>query len=121
MDLGLFTDSVPRMTFEAALDLAAGIGATAVEIAAGGVSEMTHVDTATLLSDRPARSRFRDAFARRGLRIAALNCSGFPLHPVIGEQQRKSIEDTIRLAELLEVDRSSRCPAVRVMTRSHDG
>ena len=113
MDLGLFTDSVPRMKLEAALDLAAGIGATAVEIAAGGVSEMTHVDTATLLSDRAARSRFRDAFARRGLRIAALNCSGFPFHPVIGEQQRKSIEDTIRLAELLEVDKivtMSGCP-----------
>ena len=51
MDLGLFTDSVPRASFEAALDLAAEIGATAIEIAVGGVSEMTHADTRTLLAD----------------------------------------------------------------------
>ena len=113
MDLGLFTDSVPRASFEGALDLAAEIGASAIEIAVGGVSEMTHADTRTLLADGGARTRFRDAFASRGLRIAALNCSGFPLHPVIGEQQRRSIEDTIRLAGLLEVDKivtMSGCP-----------
>jgi sugar phosphate isomerase/epimerase len=105
MDLGLFTDSVPRLSFDAALDLAAEIGATGIEIAVGGVSEMTHADTSVLLADRAARSRFLDAFTGRGLRIAALNCSGFPLHPVIGDQQRQSIEDTIRLAELLGVDK----------------
>ncbi len=113
IDLGLFTDSVPRLTFEAALDLAVEVGATAIEIAVGGVSEMTHADTTALLSDPSARSRFSDAFARRGLRIAALNCSGFPLHPVIGDQQRRSIEDTIRLAALLGVDKivtMSGCP-----------
>ena len=51
MDLGLFTDSVPKSSFEAALDLAVDIGATAIEIAVGGTSEMTHADTATLLAD----------------------------------------------------------------------
>ena len=40
------------------------------------------------------------------MRIAALNCSGFPMHPVIGDQQRRSIEDTIRLAGELGVARS---------------
>lgn len=113
LDLGLFTDSVPRLSFEAALDLAVDVGATAIEIAVGGVSEMTHADTATLLADPSARSRFSDAFSSRGLRIAALNCSGFPLHPVIGEQQKRSIEDTVRLAELLGVDKivtMSGCP-----------
>ena len=85
---------MPRLSFEAALDLAVDIGATGVEIAVGGVSEMTHADTAALLADPSARARFSDAFASRGLRIAALNCSGFPLHPVIGDQQRQSIEDT---------------------------
>ena len=56
MDLGLFTDSVPRASFEAALDLAAEIGASAIEIAVGGVSEMTHADTRTLLADGGART-----------------------------------------------------------------
>lgn len=103
MELGLFTDSVENVSFEAALDMAQSIGATGIEIAAGGTSNMRHLDTARLLEDEAARAAFADAFAIRGLRIAALNCSGFPLHPVIGDQQRSSIEQTIRLASLLGV------------------
>ncbi len=103
MELGLFTDSVENLPFEAALDLAESVGATGIEIAAGGTSGMRHLRTEELLVDRDARSRFVGAFERRGLRIAALNCSGFPLHPVIGPQQRESIERTIRLAEMLGV------------------
>ncbi|MEO8229087.1 MAG: sugar phosphate isomerase/epimerase [Chloroflexota bacterium] len=105
LELGLFTDSVPRLTFEAALDLAAEVGATGVEVAVGGVSEQTHADATALLEDRQARARFAGAFEDRGLRISALNCSGFPLHPLIGEEQRISIERTIRLAELIGVDK----------------
>jgi sugar phosphate isomerase/epimerase len=105
LELGLFTDSVPRLSFDAVLDLAAEIGATGVEVAVGGVSDQTHADAAALLEDRQARARFAGAFADRGLRISALNCSGFPLHPLIGEEQRISIERTIRLAELLGVDK----------------
>ena len=105
MDLGLFTDSVPRLSFEAALDLAADIGATGIEVAVGGTSDMTHADTPQLLADAAKRRAFAGAFASRGLRIAALNCSGFPLHPVIGNQQRESIARTIRLAGLLGVDK----------------
>jgi sugar phosphate isomerase/epimerase len=103
MDLGLFTDSVEALPFEDALDLAVAVGATAIEIATGGVSRMPHAKTSELLDNPVARSRFQDAFKRRGLRIAALNCSGFPLHPVIGGEQRGSIAATIRLAELLGV------------------
>jgi sugar phosphate isomerase/epimerase len=103
MELGLFTDSVEALAFEAALDVAVEVGASGIEIAAGGTSNMRHLRTEELLVDRDARSQFVDAFERRGLRIAALNCSGFPLHPVIGSQQRDSIERTIRLAEMLGV------------------
>jgi sugar phosphate isomerase/epimerase len=104
MDLGLFTDSVPRMSFEGALDLAAEIGAPAIEIAVGGTSDQTHANAAELVADAGKRAAFARAFTDRGLRIAALNCSGFPLHPVIGDEQRASIERTIRLAGLLGVD-----------------
>jgi sugar phosphate isomerase/epimerase len=105
MELGLFTDSVPLLSFEAALDLAAEIGANAIEVAVGGTSGMPHADTAGLLADVQQRQAFAEAFSSRGLRIAALNCSGFPLHPVIGDQQRESIERTIRLAGMLGVDK----------------
>ncbi len=103
MELCLFTDSVPSLSFDEALDLAVRIGAPAIEIATGGQSSAPHLDRASLLVDAAARRRFLDAFDRRGLRIAALNCSAWPLHPVTGEGQRAIIRDTIRLAELLGV------------------
>jgi sugar phosphate isomerase/epimerase len=103
LELGLFTDSVEDMPLENALDLAAAVGATGIEVATGGVSRRLHADTDALLSDPHARTRFHGAFAERGLHLSALNCSGFPLHPVIGEGQRESIEQTIRLAGELGV------------------
>ena len=103
LGLGLYTDSVEQLSFVEALDLAVAIGASGIEIAAGGVSNRRHLDADELLADRAARSRFLAAFECRDLRIAALNCSGFPLHPVIGRQQAESIERTILLAEQLGV------------------
>jgi sugar phosphate isomerase/epimerase len=44
-----------------------------------------------------------DGFERRGLRIAALNCSAWPLHPVDGERHVGLIRSTIRLAAELGV------------------
>lgn len=103
MELGLYTDSVGRLTLGEALDLARGIGANAIEIAAGGQSPAPHLRIAELLEDASARERFAAAFAERGLRIAALNCSAWPLHPVVGEAHAELIRRTIRLASLLGV------------------
>ena len=53
------------------------------------------------------------AFEERGLRIAALNCSSWPLHPVFGERDGAMIRDVIRLAGMLGVDKivtMSGCP-----------
>jgi sugar phosphate isomerase/epimerase len=103
VELCLFTDSAPRLSFEEALDLAVRIGATTIEIAGGGQSGAPHLRLDELLESAASRRAFQDAFDRRGLRIAALNCSAWPLHPVIGEVQREIIRKTIRLAELLGV------------------
>src|SRR5436190_11137278 len=103
MHLGLFTDSVETLTLDAALDLGQRIGVTGIEIATGGVSRLRHARAEHLLADPEARSALADAVGSRGMRIDALNCSGFPLHPVIGDEQRRSIDATIRLAELLGV------------------
>jgi sugar phosphate isomerase/epimerase len=113
MELCLYTDSVPRLSFEGALDLAARIGARGIEIAAGGQSPAPHMRIATLLEDDRARERFRDAFESRGLRIAALNCSAWPLHPVVGEEHAELIRGVIRLAGHLGVSKivtMSGCP-----------
>lgn len=103
MELGLYTDSVGQLEFERALELASAIGATGIEIAAGGQSPAPHMRVFELLEDERARGAFRDAFERRGLRIAALNCSAWPMHPVLGDDHVELIRATIRLAELLGV------------------
>jgi len=103
MDLGLYTDSVSDLSFEGALDLAAEIGATGIEIAAGGQSSAPHMRIGELLAEPRRRAEFAEAFERRGLRIAALNCSAWPLHPVVGEAHAQLIRDTIRLAGELGV------------------
>jgi sugar phosphate isomerase/epimerase len=104
MDLCLYTDSVPELSFEAALDLAASIGCGSIEIAGGGQSSAPHLRLGELLGDRRKRDAFAAAFASRGLRIAALNCSAWPLHPVDGPAHASIIRDTIRLAGELGVE-----------------
>jgi sugar phosphate isomerase/epimerase len=103
MELGLYTDSLPDHTFEGALDVAARIGATGIEIATGGQSSAPHLRLDELLRDAGRRRAFREAFDSRGLRIAALNCSAWPLHPVDGERHVALIRDTLRLAGELGV------------------
>ncbi len=105
MELGLYTDSVKHLAFESALDLAARIGATGIEIATGGQSSAPHLELDSLLADRRARALFTEAFTSRGLRIAALNCSAWPLHPIHGDRHVELIRSTIRLAGELGVEK----------------
>lgn len=113
MELGLYTDSLPEHTLEAALDVAARIGATAIEIATGGQSSAPHLELDALLTGADRRATFAAAFERRGLRIAALNCSAWPMHPVHGDAHVALIRSTIRLAGELGVRKivtMSGCP-----------
>jgi sugar phosphate isomerase/epimerase len=105
VELGLYTDSVKYLSFEGALDLAAEIGARGIEIAAGGQSSAPHLQIQDLLGDATRRKAFAGAFSNRGLRIAALNCSAWPLHPVLGEKHTELIRSTIRLASELGVSK----------------
>ncbi len=113
MYLGLLTDSVRDWTLPAALDLAVEVGATGVEIATGGQSPATHLSIDALLADDRQLAAFRDAVESRGLHISALNCSAWPLHPVVGERHADLIRRTFDLAERLGVRRivtMSGCP-----------
>jgi sugar phosphate isomerase/epimerase len=105
MDLCLYTDSVDGLSFEAALDLAVETGCAAIEIAAGGQSSAPHMRIDELLADPAKRHDFAASFADRGLRIAALNCSAWPLHPVKGAADAELIRKVIRLAAELGVDK----------------
>ena len=101
--LGLYTDSLAHLGLEDALDVAARIGATGIEIATGGQSSAPHLRIDELLGDAGKRAAFAAAFESRGLRIAALNCSAWPLHPVVGDAHVALIRATIRLAAELGV------------------
>ena len=103
MELGLYTDSLPEHTFEEALDVAARVGATAIEIATGGQSRAPHLRIDELLGDAGRRAAFEAAFRSRGLHISALNCSAWPLHPTLGERHVALIRSTFRLASELGV------------------
>jgi sugar phosphate isomerase/epimerase len=98
MELGLYTDSLPDHTFEEALDVAARVGATGVEIATGGQSSAPHLRIDELLAHAGRRRSFLRAFEDRGLHIAALNCSAWPMHPVRGDADVALIRSTMRLA-----------------------
>ncbi len=103
MDVGLYTDSLQGFPFEQALDIAADAGVTAIEIAVGGQSRAPHLRVDELLGSAERRTAFADAFASRGLHIAALNCSAWPLHPVDGAFHDGVITKTLRLAAELGV------------------
>jgi sugar phosphate isomerase/epimerase len=83
--------------------MAAEIGATGIEIATGGQSSAPHLRIDELMGDAGRRREFSAAFTSRGLRIAALNCSAWPLHPVLGARHVELIRSTIRLAAELGV------------------
>jgi sugar phosphate isomerase/epimerase len=113
VEIGLYTDSLSRLPFEEMLDVAADAGVTAIEIATGGQSSAPHLRVDDLLASGPARSHFLEAFASRGLHIAALNCSAWPMHPVVGPAHSELIDKTFRLAGELGVSRvvsMSGCP-----------
>jgi sugar phosphate isomerase/epimerase len=103
MELGIYTDSLAHLDRAAALDVAARVGATAIEIATGGQSAAPHLDRGVLLDSVDARAQLLDELAGRGLRLAALNCSAWLLHPTKAAEQRRIVEETFRLAELLDV------------------
>jgi sugar phosphate isomerase/epimerase len=95
------------------LDAAARIGTTGIEIATGGQSSAPHLRIDDLLGDVDRRAAFAEAFTSRGLRIAALNCSAWPLHPVVGPEHVDLIRRTFRLAAELDVRKivtMSGCP-----------
>ena len=121
MDLCLYTDSVSSLSLDEALDFAVSIGAGAVEIAAGGQSSAPHMRVFELLDDAARRAEFARKLAERELRLAAVNCSAWPMHPRAGERHVEIIRAAIRLAGELGVDKivtMSGCPGESAQARA---
>jgi sugar phosphate isomerase/epimerase len=115
LEIGLFTDGLAHLSLAESLDAASRMGVQAVEIGTGNFSPSPHCDLETLHQDAGARAEFLGAIERSGLRLAALNCSGNPLHPNarISGAAIEITGKTIELAGRLGVDRvvcMSGCP-----------
>ena len=103
MKIGLLTDSVSHLPFDAALDLARTHGLSSVEVATGNWSESPHADLPALVSSDGAREEFLGKITSRGLTLSALTANGNQLHPVTGERQAEVVRDTITVASALGV------------------
>lgn len=105
MHIGFLTDGLGHLTLGAALDKVVELGLEEVEIATGNWSGAPHVDLDLVLSDENALNEFHSLVRERGLKIGAFNASGNVLHPVVGVEHDRVVRNTMRLAEILEVDK----------------
>ncbi|RVD57889.1 sugar phosphate isomerase/epimerase [Mesorhizobium sp. M2D.F.Ca.ET.185.01.1.1] len=106
MKIGMITDSLGNLSFDEMLRASAELGLETLEFACGNWSSAPHIDLAAMLESAATRGEFVAKVRDHGLTIAALNCSGNPLHPgPQGKQHRQVTEDTIRLASLMGIDR----------------
>jgi sugar phosphate isomerase/epimerase len=114
MRIGLVTDGLPDLPFDALLRKAADLGIATLEFGCGNWSSAPHLDLDALLASPRDREAFIARIDANGLAISALNCSGNPLHPgPLGAAHRAITSKTIRLAGLLGVPRvvmMSGCP-----------
>jgi len=115
MYLSLMMSVFGHLGLDAALDELQRLGIPAAEVGTGGYPGDAHCRPAELLADRGALARFQSSFSDRQLRISALACHGNPLHPdpSVSKEHHRVFQDTVLLAERLEVDRLvlfSGCP-----------
>jgi sugar phosphate isomerase/epimerase len=115
MKIGLFTDGLMHLGFNDALAKAAGLGVQAIEIGTGNFSPSPHCELPDLLSSSTARDGFLRAIRSHHLELAALNCSGNPIHPNqdLARLAAQVTRKTLQLAGMLGVERvvcMSGCP-----------
>ncbi len=115
MKVGLFTDGLMHLGFTEALAKAASLGVQTIEIGTGNFSPAPHCDLTSLLSSSTARDEFLQAIRTQHLELAALNCSGNPIHPNkdFARQAAQVTRQTLQLAGMLGVERvvcMSGCP-----------
>jgi sugar phosphate isomerase/epimerase len=104
MKIGMVTDSLGHLSFDAMLDAAAKLGIEGVEFNAANWTSAPHLHLDVLLKSTPELAKFKAAVKKRGLEIIALNANGNQLHPTEGAKQSAALHDTIRLAGALGVD-----------------
>ena len=104
MKIGMVSDSLGHLSFNAMLGTAAKLGVQGVEINAANWTSAPHIHMAELLGDAGKRKDYAAAFSSRGVELIALNANGNQLHPTDGKRQSDALYDTIRLAGALGVE-----------------
>jgi sugar phosphate isomerase/epimerase len=106
MKIGMITDSLGELSFDDMLAAAAELKLETLEFACGNWSSAPHIKLDEMLESPTARTEFMAKIKDHGLTVAALNCSGNPLHPgPAGARHHQVTEGTIRLASLLGIER----------------
>lgn len=106
MKIGMITDSLGGLSFDEMLKASAELGLETLEFACGNWSSAPHIELDAMLDSENTRREFAAKVRDHGMTIAALNCSGNPLHPgEKGAEHHKITEKTIRLASLMGIDR----------------
>ena len=105
MKLCAVSESLGHLSFPEAAKASAELGLAGLEIGMGNWSAAPHAKLQSLLENKEQRRKFLEVLEENGLELAALNCSGNQLHPVDGERQSKVVADTVRVAQLLGVDK----------------
>lgn len=104
MKLSICTDVLGDLSYEDMLDKVKSLGIDHVEMTVGGWSPAPHTNADELINSEEELREFKKALDDRDMGIAALNCSGNPLHPgKMGEEHREAVDKTLELAELLDV------------------
>ena len=75
MKLSICTDVYANLSYTEMLDKVKSLGINAVEMTAGGWGSCAHVNTPELLASEEKRAEFMQELEKRGMEIAALNCS----------------------------------------------
>jgi len=106
MKLSVLTVPFSSQPLSEVLPYLRSLGVNSVELGTGGVTNKAHCDPDVFLRDTARISELKRLLADHGMTISALSCHGNPVHPdwYHAEADHKAYVDTLRLANLLEVD-----------------
>ncbi len=100
MKIGMITDSLGQLSFDAMLKASAELGLETLEFACGNWSSAPHMKLDRMLESAQARKEFQAKVKDHGLEIAALNCSGNQLAPgAYGKKHDATVRKTFKLAK----------------------
>lgn len=106
MKLSALTVPFSQKPLSEVLPYLRSIGVESVELGTGGYTNKAHCDPDYYLCDPQRVADLKRMLADNGMTISALSCHGNPVHPdpAVAAADHRAYEDTLRLANQLEVD-----------------